>query len=223
LNFTEQQMHERTPRLGNEVRFADGTVAGRVRALNDRDFIVIKGRKKIRQFVLPYSSIQSLENRTVILRLSKSKFSGAKSATLRYEKDGISKKDFIRELDERLALDDPERADRMARIVLCLLSKRLSAQQKKKLRATLPLGIRSIWATVEQRGSDEYSDVSDFLIPVRKQGRLESMEEAFIVTREVFSSLRRIMPLEQSFEISRSLPMGLREIWESAAETNELV
>jgi len=43
------------------------------------------------------------------------------------------------------------------------------------------------------------------------------MEEAFIAAREVFSSLKRIMPTFDAMDISRSLPRGMQEIWESAS------
>ena len=57
----------------------------------------------------------------------------------------------------------------------------------------------------------------DFLIPIKKQGKFETMEEAFIAAREVFSSLKRIMTSAEAIDISRSLPRGLQEIWESAS------
>jgi uncharacterized protein (DUF2267 family) len=58
--------------------------------------------------------------------------------------------------------------------------------------------------------------MSDFLIPIKKQGRLQSMEEAYIAAREVFSALKRLMPAFEAMDISRSLPRGIQEIWDSA-------
>ena len=115
------------------------------------------------------------------------------------------------------SLDNPDRAERIARITLYLTSKRLTPDQKKQLKKSLPPGIRSLWATVEQPGDGQYFNMSDFLIPIKKQGRLQTMEEAFIAAREVFSSLKRIMPTVEAMEISRSLPRGLQDIWESAS------
>ena len=96
------------------------------------------------------------------------------------------------------------------------MSKRLSPNQKKQLKKNLPSGIRSLWAAVEQPGTEQFFNMSDFLIPIKKQGKFETMEEAFIAAREVFSSLKRIMSSVDAREISRSLPRGLQEIWESA-------
>ncbi len=217
MQATDNQEQPKLPRLGSEVRFGDGVTAGRIRALNDGSFVVIRGKKRVRRLTLPYSSIAAIGNRVVILRSSKAEVLEKKSGTCTQEKEGTSKKAFIREIDEHLALDNPDRAERLARVTLYLLSKRLSAEDKKQLKKSLPSGIRSLWASVEQAGTGEYSNMSDFLIPIKKQGRLQSMEEAFIAAREVFSALKRIMPTVQSIQISRSLPRGIQEIWESAA------
>lgn len=213
--ISEDQAQQKLPRLGSEVRFGDGATVGRVRALNEETFVVIRGKKRIRRLTFPYSSIAAIGNRVVTLRSNKSDVIN-KVASNAQEKDYVSKKRFIHEIDERLAFDNPERAERVARISLYLLSKRLSSDQKRQLKKSLPTGIRSLWATVEQQGTGQYFNVADFLIPIKKQGRLQSMEEAFIAAREVFSALKRIMPTVQAIEISRSLPRGLQDIWESA-------
>lgn len=217
MQTADSQEHRRQPRLGSEVRFGDGITAGRIRALKDEGFVVIRGKKRIRRLIFPYSSIAAIGNRVVTLRSSKAEVLDKPSGNSIQEKEGTSKKQFIREIDEHLALDNPERAERLARITLYLLSKRLAAEDKKQLKKSLPSGIRSLWAAVEQAGTGQYFNMSDFLIPIKKQGRLRSMEEAFIAAREVFSALKRIMPTVEAMQISRSLPRGIQEIWESAA------
>jgi uncharacterized protein (DUF2267 family) len=213
-----QEQQPRLPRLGSEVRFGDGITAGRIRALSVGGFVVIRGKKRVRRLTLPYSSIAAIGNRVVILRSSKAEVLEKMSTNVGTpEKEGTSKKAFIREIDEHLALDNPERAERLVRVTLYLLSKRLAAEDKKQLKKSLPSGIRSLWAAVEQPGTGEYFNMSDFLIPIKKQGRLQSMEEAFIAAREVFSALKRIMPTVEAVQISRSLPRGIQEIWESAS------
>ncbi len=212
----QQQEQQRIPRLGSEVRFEDGVTAGRVRALNADTFVVIRGKKRVRRLVLPYSAIASIGNRVVTLRASRSDVLGKRSRLLTGDKELVSKKRFLRELNQRLELDNLDRAERIARITLYLMSKRLSPEQKKQLKKSLPAGIRSLWAVVEQQGSEQYFDTCDFLGPIKKQGRFETMEEAYIAAREVFSSLKRIMTPVEALEISRSLPRGLQDIWESA-------
>jgi uncharacterized protein (DUF2267 family) len=204
----------KTPRLGSEVRFGDGVTAGRVRALNENGFVVIRGKKRVRRLMFPYSSIAAIGNRVVTLRPRKSEV--IDKQPLFGEKEAVSKKKFIKEIDEKLGFENPDRAERVARVSLYLLSKRLSTEQKKRLKRSLPTGIRSLWATVEQPGTGQYFNMADFLIPIKKQGRLQTMEEAFIVAREVFSALKKIMPSVEAMEISRALPRGLQEIWESA-------
>jgi uncharacterized protein (DUF2267 family) len=213
----QQQEQQRIPRLGSEVRFEDGMIAGRVRALNEGTFVVIRGKKRVRRLVLPYTSIASIGNRVVILNASRSDVLERRVRLLTGDRELITKKKFLRELDQRLELDNIERAERIARITLYLMSKRLSPEQKKQLKKSLPAGIRSLWAAVEQQGSEQYFDTCDFLAPIKKQGKFQTMEEAYIAAREVFSSLKRIMTSVEALEISRSLPRGLQDIWESAA------
>lgn len=156
-------------------------------------------------------------NRVVTLRSSKAEVLEHASILGIQDRESVTKKRFIKEVERRLKLENPNRAERIARITLYLMSKRLSADQKKQLKKNLPPGIRGLWATVEQAGGGQYFNMSDFLLPIKKQGRLDTMEEAFIAAREVFSSLKSIMPTVEAMEISRSLPRGLQEIWESTA------
>ncbi len=216
---SEQQ---KLPKLGSEVRFSDGSTAGRVRALHQDHFVVVRGKKRVRRLSLPYSSIESIGNRIVILRNSRSEILENTIPLELQEREAISKKRFIKDIDDHLDLDNPERAERIARITLYLFSRRLSPDKKKQLRKNLPLGIRSLWATVEQPGTERYFNMADFLTSIKKQGRFSTMEEAFIASREVFAALRRIMPSVEAMEIARSLPRGLQEIWESAMNANSL-
>jgi len=178
--------------------------------------VVIRGKKRVRRLVLPYDSIASIGNRVVILRATKADVLERRSRLLSGDRELVTKKRFLRELDQRLELDNIERAERIARITRYLMSKRLSPEQKKQLKKNLPSGIRSLWAVVEQQGSEQYFDTCHFLEPIKKQGKFETMEEAYIAAREVFSSLKRIMSSVEAIEISRSLPRGLQDIWESA-------
>jgi uncharacterized protein (DUF2267 family) len=190
--------------------------AGRVRALNIDTFVVIRGKKRVRRLVLPYTAIASIGNRVVILKATKADVLEKRSRLISGDRELVSKKRFLRELDTRLELDNLERAERIARITLYLMSKRLSPDQKKQLKKALPAGIRGLWAVVEEQGSEQYFDTCDFLEPIKKQGKFETMEEAYIAAREVFSSLKRLMTPVEAMELARSLPRGLQDIWESA-------
>jgi uncharacterized protein (DUF2267 family) len=217
LTIQENAPEQRTPRLGSEVRFVDGVTAGRIRALNVDNFVVIRGKKRIRRLVFPYSSIAAIGNRVVTLRSSKAEVLEKSTIPGLQDRELSSKKRFVKEIERRLGLDSPERAERIARITLYLTSKRLAPEQKKHLKKNLPPGIRSLWAAVEQSGGGQYFNMCDFLVPIKKQGKFQTMEEAFIAAREVFSSLKRIMPTVEAVDISRSLPRGLQEIWETAS------
>src|SRR5487761_270052 len=168
MRVSENQQHQRIPRLGSEVRFGDGITAGRIRALNDDGFVVIRGKKRVRRLIFPYDSIAAIGNRVVTLRSSKAEVLEKPIQNASQEKENTSKKQFIREIDSHLAFDNPNRAERIARITLYLLSKRLSASEKKQLKKNLPPGIRSLWAAVEQPGTGQYFNMSDFLVPIKK-------------------------------------------------------
>ena len=159
---TEQQ---KIPRLGSEVRFSDGVTAGRVRELNNEEFVVVRGKKRVRRLTFPYTAIGAMGNRVVTLRAKKSDVLGSNGGLIRLDHESMSKKRFVQEISQRLQLNNTERAERIARITLYLVSKRLSVEQKKLLKKALPAGIRSLWATVEQSGTDQFFNMSDFLIP----------------------------------------------------------
>lgn len=198
------------------MRFSDGITAGRIRELNNDGFVVIRGKKRVRRLSFPYVAISSIGNRVVTLRARKLEVLGKSPNVIATDRESVSKKHFIKDIDQRLQLNNPDRAERITRITLYLMSKRLSAEQKRQLKKNLPTGIRSLWAAVEQPGTRQYFNMCDFLIPIKKQGRLQTMEEAFLAAREVFSALKRIMSPVEAVEISRSIPRGLQEIWESA-------
>lgn len=199
------------------MRFSDGVTAGRVREVNNEEFVVVRGKKRVRRLTFQYAAIAAMGNRVVTLRAKKADVLGRNPSMIRLDRESISKKRFIREIDQRLQLNSVDRAERIARITLYLLSKRLSIEQKKQLKKSLPSGIRGLWVAVEQPGTVQFFNMSDFLIPIKKQGRLHSMEEAFLAAREVFSSLKRILPSVETMEISRSIPRGLQEIWDSTS------
>ncbi|HVB13020.1 MAG TPA: DUF2267 domain-containing protein [Nitrososphaerales archaeon] len=210
----QENIEQRIPKLGSEVRFGDGITAGRIRALNNDGFVVIRGKKRIRRLVIPYSSIAAIGNRVVTLRHRKNDVL-EKGPTVIPDRDGISKKSFIKEIDQKLDLHNLDRAERVVRITLYLLSLHLSREQKKQFRKILPSGIRSLWAAVEQPGSGRLFNMCDYLAPIRKQGKFQTMEDSFIAAREVFSSLKKIIPSVDTMEISKTMPRGLLEIWDS--------
>jgi uncharacterized protein (DUF2267 family) len=207
---------QKIPRLGSEVRFNDGITAGRIREINEEGFVVVRGRKRIRRLFFPYSSIEGMGNRVVMLRSGKTEILGKNSALLAPIKESLTKKRFLRDIDRRLNLSDISRTERIARITLYLMSQRLSPEQKKRLKKNLPQGIRSLWTSVEQHGNSQFFDMRDFLLPIKKQGRLQTLEDAFIAAREIFASLKEIMSSAEAMDISRSMPHCLREIWECA-------
>ena len=102
LRVQENAEEQKLPRLGSEVRFVDGITAGRIRALNDEDFVVIRGKKRVRRLVFPYSSIAAIGNRVVTLRSRKSEVLEKSSMLGAQDRENVSKKRFIKEIDQRL-------------------------------------------------------------------------------------------------------------------------
>lgn len=210
----QENGEQRFPKLGSEVRFRDGASAGKIRALNSEGFLVVRGKKRMRRLVFPYSSIANVGNRVVTLRDMKATGPG-KNQSESNENESLSKKRLVKEVQQRLGLNNFERTERIVRITLHLMSMRLSDEQKKRFKKALPPGIRSLWHS-NQSGFDHSFSISDFLTLIRKQGRFQSMEEAFVAAREVFTSVKTMIPSVQMMEISHTLPRGLQEIWDVA-------
>ena len=210
----QENGEQRFPKLGSEVRFRDGVSAGKIRALDSEGFLVVRGKKRIRRLVFPYSSIATMGNRVVTLRDKKVTLSG-KNGSARSEKESLSKKRFVKEVQQRLGLNNFERGERIARITLHLMSMRLSEEQKKRFKKALPSGIRSLWPA-DESDIDRCFSMSDFLTSIKKQGRFQTMEEAFLAAREVFTSVKTMIPSILLMEFSQSLPRGLQESWDVA-------
>ena len=196
------------------MRFRDGVSAGKIRALNSEGFLVVRGKKRIRRLEFPYSSIANVGNRVVTLRDMKTTTSEKNGGTTN-ESESLSKNRLVKEVQQRLELNNFERTERIVRITLHLMSMRLSDEQKRRFKKALPSGIRSLWPSNESVVDPSFS-MSDFLTPIRKQGRFQSMEEAFVAAREVFTSVKTMIPSVQMMEISHTLPRGLQEIWDVA-------
>lgn len=210
----QENGEQRFPKLGSEVRFRDGASAGKIRALNSEGFLVVRGKKRIRRLEFPYSSIANVGNRVVTLRDMKRATSERNGGTTN-ESETLSKNKLVKEVQQRLGLNNFERTERVVRITLHLMSMRLSDEQKRRFKKALPSGIRSLWPSNESVIDQSFS-MSDFLTPIRKQGRFQSMEEAFVAAREVFTSIKTMIPSIQMMEISHTLPRGLQEIWDVA-------
>lgn len=208
-----EQSEQLVPKLGSEVRFGDGGTAGKVKALQSQGFVVTSGKRRMRQSIIPYSSIASIGNHEVVLREKRPNSKKAGEA----EKDGFSKKVFLKELDKRLGLDNLDRTERIVRITLNLVTARLPRERKSQIRRILPNGMRNLWTSSSEVDSRQSFEISDFLISIKKQGRLKSMEEAFIAAREVFASIKKMIPASEMTEIAHAIPRSLQEIWESAS------
>lgn len=208
-----ESIERRVPKLGSEVRFGDGAAAGKVKALNGTGFVVVSGKKRVKQVVMPYSSIASIGNRLVVLRENHPE---VKKSEENAAKEAVSKKVFLKDLDERLELDNLERTERIARTTLNLMTSRLPRDRKKQIKKILPSGVRSLW-TSSQVDNEQSFEIRDFLLPIKKEGRFQSMEEAFIAAREVFALIKKVIPASEMTEITHAIPRGMQEIWESAS------
>lgn len=208
-----ESFERRLPKLGSEVRFGDGATAGKVKALNGTGFVVVSGRKRVKQVVMPYSSIASIGNRLVVLRENRHE---VRRSGENIDKETMSKKVFLKDLDDRLELDNLDRTERIARTTLNLMTSRLPRDRKKQIKKILPSGVRSFWTTTSV-DNDQSFEIRDFLLPIKKEGRFQSMEEAFIAAREVFALIKKVIPASEMTEITHSIPRGMQEIWESAS------
>ena len=200
------------PKLGSEVRFGDGAAAGKVKALSGNGFVVISGKKRVKRVVMPYSSIASIGNRLVILRENRPE---AKNSDQAMQRETISKKVFLKELDEQLKLDNLDRTEKIAKMTLNLMTSRLPRERKNQIKKILPSGVKGLWASAPVECEQSF-EIRDFLLPIKREGRFQSMEEAFIAAREVFAAIKKIIPASEMTEITHAMPRGIQEIWDSS-------
>lgn len=216
MQVNSKASHVEVPRLGSEVRFADGETAGRVRGTTSTGIIIARGRKGIRSLALPYSSISGIRNSVVTLASSRSEVLRRPRRGHVRNSEIPSKRQFVREIDGQLKLNNMVRTERVVRTTLLLTGKRFTVEKKKWLKQNMPEAVRSLWPTAEPSGVIESFDMRDYLLAIKKACRFRTMEEAFVAAREVFSALKRVMPSIGAQEMSRSMPRGLQDIWESA-------
>ena len=206
-----ESLEHRVPKLGSEVRFGDGAAAGKVKALGGNGFTVISGKKRVKRVVLPYSSIASIGNRLVILRANRPVVKSDHAT----QSETISKKGFLKELDEHLKLDNLVRTEKIAKTTLNLMTSRLPRERKNQIKKILPSGVRGLWASAPVECEQSF-EIRDFLLPIKREGRFQSMEEAFIAAREVFAAIKKIIPASEMTEITHAMPRGIHEIWDSS-------
>ena len=78
------------------------------------------------------------------------------------------------------SLDNPDRAERIARITLYLTEQDDSrADQKKQLKKSLPPGIRSLWVTVEQPGDGQYFNMCRLFDSDQETGQIANDGRSF--------------------------------------------
>ena len=217
LHVEAKAPYERAPSLGSEVRFADGKTAGKVRAITANGFVITGGKRRMQRLVLPYSSISGIRNSVVTLASSRSEVLPKTRRGHPRDSEFLSKRQFVKEIDRHLNLNNVARTERVVRTTLLLTGNRFTVEKKKWLKQSMPESVRSLWPINKPSDAGQSFDMRDYLLAIKKACRFRTMEEAFVAAREVFSALKKVMPSIGAQEMSRSMPRGLQDIWESAS------
>jgi uncharacterized protein (DUF2267 family) len=122
-------------------------------------------------------------------------------------------REWLRDLQEQMGLDDEQRAFRVMRAVLQTLRDRLTVEEAAQFAAQLPMLLQGVYyhgwtprgKPDKMRSREEFLDrVADNLM------REHDPEEA---CRAVFMVLERRMPDGEVEDVKRILPEPIRELW----------
>lgn len=122
-------------------------------------------------------------------------------------------REWLRDLQEQMGLDDEQRAFRIMRAVLQTLRDRLTVEEAAQFAAQLPMLLQGVYfhgwtprgKPEKIRSREEFlSRVADNLM------REHDPEEA---CRAVFTVLERRMPDGEVEDVKRILPESIRDLW----------
>lgn len=122
-------------------------------------------------------------------------------------------KEWLQEVQERMELDDEQRAFRVLRAVLQTLRDRLTVEEAVQFAAQLPMLLQGVYyhgwtpagKPIKIRSREEFLDrVAEGLL------RQHDPEEA---CRVVFGVLEQRMPGGEIEDVKRILPEPIRELW----------
>jgi uncharacterized protein (DUF2267 family) len=122
-------------------------------------------------------------------------------------------REWLRDLQEQMGLDDEQRAFRVMRAVLEALRDRLTVEEAAQFAAQLPMLLQGVYyhgwtprgKPVKIRSREEFLDrVAENLM------REHNPEEA---CRAVFAVLERRMPDGEVEDVKRILPEPIRDLW----------
>lgn len=122
-------------------------------------------------------------------------------------------REWLRDVQEEMGLDDEQRAYRVMRAVLHVLRDRLTVEEAAQFAAQLPLVLKGMYyhewnptgKPLKIRDREEFLDrIAENLM------REHDPREA---CRAVFSVLERRMPGGELDDVKQSLPENIRELW----------
>jgi uncharacterized protein (DUF2267 family) len=138
------------------------------------------------------------------------------------DQDGqVDSRRFLGEVSQRTGLNEKE-ARKAATAVLCVLSRRISGGEARKLAGELPAPIRSFARACHLDRNATAGNFGLFEFLKRVADHLDAnVEEARRIVPAVFAATRNQLSFAERESVESQLPEGLKELWHSPEMASE--
>jgi len=132
--------------------------------------------------------------------------------------------EFLRRVAKRAALTDAGQVEQAVRVVFEALRAELPDTIVDDVLHQLPKGLRDAWETelehvVKSLEGSRTTGVDEFLAQVQESANCSSKDEARLITRAVFATLREQLALRPDVQeaIEARLPADMRALWQRSS------
>ena len=124
---------------------------------------------------------------------------------------------FLAEVKERGDLDNKDQAEKVAKLVLSMISGLVDVEAYNCVKVSLPEEIRDWWSRsllFRLSSADRTKNRLRRRLFRRVEMELPDTKQPRVVTWAVFSALREKIPEKESDKIASNLPEELEQLWE---------
>ena len=135
--------------------------------------------------------------------------------------------EFFTRVRDRAGLVDLEDAQRACEVEFQILRARLTHAIGDRIADELPINMKSMWESgllahlTRSISSAEEFNMLEFLDRVREEARLQTRDQAVIVTQAVFATLSEQISHPVKRDMVRELPNDIHEFWQSSSKIEE--
>jgi uncharacterized protein (DUF2267 family) len=140
----------------------------------------------------------------------------------------MTAEEFVRKVRDRAGLEDDEQARQATDAVFGALRARISHAGGDNVANQLPKEIRDLWESglIEHAARGlvgiDRMNLKEFLARVQNKAHVASVDEAEVVTRSVFETLREQITPGARQAVGHQLPEDILELWRTSATPEEV-